>query len=146
MLKTALNYLGLIQTNYEEIMKDNINPQHYRSQPVECIEITHYMDFLLGNAFKYVWRHKEKNGSEDLNKALWYVNRAKERCEVNIHNVPGGFKNLDLCLFSAVQYQTLRRILIAYENNSVYGERIQTLDEIELLIKDMLDGYGNQKY
>ena len=127
-------------------MKDNINPQHYRSQPVECIEITQYMDFLLGNAFKYVWRHKEKNGSEDLKKALWYVNRAKERREVNIHNVPGGFKNLDRCLFCAVQYQTLRRILIAYENNSVYGERIQTLDEIELLIKDMLDGYGNQKY
>ena len=63
-------------------MKDNINPQHYRSQPVECIEITKHMDFLLGNAFKYVWRHKEKNGSEDLNKALWYVNRAKERREV----------------------------------------------------------------
>lgn len=126
-------------------MKDNINPQHYRSQPVECIEITKYMDFLLGNAFKYVWRHKEKNGAEDLNKALWYVNRAKERREVNIHNVPGGFKNLDRCLFGVVQYQTLRRILIAYENNSVYGERIQTLDEIELLIKDMLDGYGNQK-
>ena len=123
-------------------MKDNINPQHYRIQPVECIEITKHMDFLLGNAFKYVWRHKEKNGSEDLNKALWYVNKAKEKREVNIHNVPGGFKNLDRCLFGAVQYQTLRRILIAYENNSVYGERMQTLDEIELLINDMLDGYG----
>ena len=78
-------------------MKDNINPQHYRSQPVECIEITQHMDFLLGNAFKYVWRHKEKNGSEDLNKALWYVNRAKEKREENIRNVSGGFKNLDQC-------------------------------------------------
>ena len=83
-------------------MKDNINPQHYRSQPVECIEITKHMDFLLGNAFKYVWRHKEKNGSEDLRKVLWYVNKAKEKREVNIHNVPGGFKNLDRCLFGAV--------------------------------------------
>ena len=127
-------------------MKDNINTQHYSRQPVECIEITQHMDFLLGNAFEYVWRHKENNGSEYLNKALRYVNRAKEMREVNIHNVPGGFKNLDRCLFGAVQYQTLRRILIAYENNSVYGERMQTLDEIELLIKDMLDGYGNQKY
>lgn len=127
-------------------MKDNINSQHYRSQPVECIEITKYMDFLLGNAFEYVWGNKEKNGPEELNKALWYVNLAKERREVNIRNVPDGFKNLDRCLFSVVQYQTLRRILIAYENNSVYGERLQTLDEIELLIKDMLDEYGNQKY
>ena len=127
-------------------MKDNINPQHYSRQPVECIEITQYMDFLLGNAFKYVWHHKENNGCEDLNEALRCVNRAKEKREVNIHNVPGGFKNLDRCLFGAVQYQTLRRILIAYENNSVYGERMQTLNEIELLIKDMLNGYGNQKY
>ena len=126
-------------------MKDNINTQHYRSQPVEYIEITQHMDFLLGNAFKYVWRHKEKNGAEELNRALWYVNLAKERREVNIHNVPGGFKNLDSCLFGVVQYQTLRRILMAYENNSVHSERMQTLDEIELLIKDMLDGYGNQK-
>ena len=126
-------------------MKDNINQQHYRSKPVECIEITKYMDFLLGNAFKCVWNHNEKNGTEELNKALWYVNRAKEMREVSIHNVPGGFKNLDRCLFSVVQYQTLRRILIAYENNSVYGERLQTLDEIELLIKNMLDGYGDKK-
>lgn len=55
--------------------QDNINPQHYRSRAVECIEFTERLNFCLGNAFKYVWRHREKNGLEDLKKAQWYLRR-----------------------------------------------------------------------
>ena len=47
-------------------MKDNINPSHYRQHAHERIEFTMHMNFNLGNAFKYIWRHKEKNGREDL--------------------------------------------------------------------------------
>ena len=32
------------------------------------------LDYCLLNAFKYVWRYKNKNGLEDLQKAEWYVN------------------------------------------------------------------------
>jgi hypothetical protein len=27
------------------------------------------------NVIKYVWRYEEKNGAEDLRKALWYLER-----------------------------------------------------------------------
>ncbi|WP_304675225.1 DUF3310 domain-containing protein [Neisseria polysaccharea] len=59
-------------------MTDNINPSHYRQHAHECIEFTQHMNFNLGNAFKYIWRHKEKGGREDLEKALWYLERQRD--------------------------------------------------------------------
>ena len=34
--------------------------------------------FCLTNAFKYMWRYKNKNGQEDLDKAQWYLNKVDE--------------------------------------------------------------------
>lgn len=65
---------------------DNINPQHYKSHPsgVECIQITEHMNFCLGNAMKYIWRADEKGGIEDLQKAVWYLNREiQKRLQTN---------------------------------------------------------------
>lgn len=59
-------------------MTDNINPKHYKNRAFECIEFTQYLNFNLGNAFKYIWRHKEKNGREDLEKAMWYLKRQRD--------------------------------------------------------------------
>ena len=58
--------------------KDNINPAHYRGHAsgVECIEIVRHFSFSLGNAVKYLWRWKDKNGVEDLKKSLWYFHDA----------------------------------------------------------------------
>ena len=74
---------------FEKAMKeiDNVNhPKHYAdSCSVECIDamimaygkcVVH--NFCICNAFKYLWRHKNKNGMEDLNKAEWYINKAEE--------------------------------------------------------------------
>ena len=65
-------------------MADNINPDHYKSSTsLECIESMEIIfgrrevfDFCLCNAWKYIWRWKNKNGQEDLKKAEWYLNRA----------------------------------------------------------------------
>lgn len=60
------------------------NPSHYvNAHPgMECIDLTADMSFCLGNACKYVWRHRSKgNPSEDLRKAAWYVRRARQRGE-----------------------------------------------------------------
>ncbi len=56
-------------------------PKHYNVHPsfVECIQITEHMNFCMGNAMKYIWRADEKNGIEDLRKAIWYLNREIER-------------------------------------------------------------------
>lgn len=56
------------------------HPKHYTSHPsgVECIEITKYMGFCLGNAMKYIWRADLKfDAIEDMKKAVWYIN-----CEI----------------------------------------------------------------
>ena len=64
-------------------MQDVINhPAHYtgiriNGNPVECIEVIEALDLPphLANALKYIWRHKRKNGLEDIRKAAWYLNR-----------------------------------------------------------------------
>lgn len=61
-------------------MSDEVNsPDHYNMHPsgVECITITRYMSFNIGNAIKYVWRCGLKpsaNRIVDLQKAIWYLN------------------------------------------------------------------------
>ena len=65
-------------------MSDNINPDHYKSSTsLECIEAMQIafgrevvLHFCLCNAFKYIWRWKNKNGTEDLDKAQRYIHRA----------------------------------------------------------------------
>lgn len=57
---------------------DPVNkPKHYNSHPsgLETIQVTEHMNFCLGNAIKYIWRADLKNGIEDLEKAIWYLNR-----------------------------------------------------------------------
>lgn len=64
-------------------MEDLINhPSHYTdgfgSHSFECTDISQYLDFCSGNAFKYLWRAGKKTGEEatkDLQKARWYLNR-----------------------------------------------------------------------
>jgi len=66
-------------------MDDKVNhPKHYTNHPsgVECIQITEWMNFNLGNAVKYLWRagiKDEVTTLEDLKKAQWYITREIER-------------------------------------------------------------------
>ena len=60
-------------------------PRHYASTSIECIDamretqgIEATKDFCICNAFKYLWRHNNKNGDEDIKKANWYLNKAVE--------------------------------------------------------------------
>lgn len=63
--------------------QDAKNPGHYRGNGVELIAITEQMPFNRGNAVKYLVRAGKKGGPEkeieDLEKALWYVQRELER-------------------------------------------------------------------
>ena len=73
-------------------MSDNVNhPAHYTQGGVECIdaieaavsELSGIEAVCTGNAIKYLWRWKRKNGIEDLKKARWYVDRLIEEGEKN---------------------------------------------------------------
>lgn len=62
---------------------DSVNhPKHYETDGIECIDamiITQGLEetkhFCICNAFKYLWRHKKKNGIEDIEKARWYLEK-----------------------------------------------------------------------
>lgn len=62
-------------------MPDNVNhPAHYTGE-IECIDAMRQtqgdvpvMDYCLCNAFKYLWRHRNKGQFEDIQKCIWYLN------------------------------------------------------------------------
>jgi len=59
-------------------MNDEVNhPDHYTTHQsgIECIQVAEHMNFCLGNAIKYIWRADLKNGTQDLQKAKWYLER-----------------------------------------------------------------------
>lgn len=68
-----------------EVKEDLVNhPKHYTEHPsgIETITITEHMNFCRGNAIKYIMRAGLKNKDtevEDLQKAVWYLNREIDR-------------------------------------------------------------------
>lgn len=59
----------------QEPTTDQIGGSHYKNlkiQPTEFIH-TNNIGFIEGNIIKYVVRHKDKNGIEDLKKARHYI-------------------------------------------------------------------------
>ena len=61
-----------------------IRPNHYKSCSIECIDamilafgVDAVAEFCIINAFKYIWRYKDKNGLEDLNKAEYYIDKSE---------------------------------------------------------------------
>lgn len=66
-------------------MKEDVinNPSHYTSGRIECIdaissatsELQGLEAVCTGNAIKYLWRWKLKNGVQDLEKAKWYIDK-----------------------------------------------------------------------
>lgn len=79
------------------IKEDQTNPDYYKNQTsLECIEAMEIIfgrdaviDFCSCNAWKYIWRWKNKNGNVDLDKANWYLERAYEMLD-------GSDKRLDM--------------------------------------------------
>ena len=74
----------------EESEQDMVNsPYHYQSYNkelnIECIDAMRaafgdeaVANFCICNAMKYVWRHQSKNGKQDIQKAVWYLNKYLE--------------------------------------------------------------------
>lgn len=67
---------------------DAVNhPRHYTRGGIECIDaieaatvgLSGIDAYCIGNAIKYLWRFKDKNGTEDLQKAIWYIRRLADK-------------------------------------------------------------------
>ncbi len=67
--------------------KDKVNhPSHYTQGKVECIDaiesattnLTGIVAVCVANVIKYVWRFALKNGTEDLDKADFYLQKLRQ--------------------------------------------------------------------
>jgi tRNA-dihydrouridine synthase len=65
------------------------NPVHYQSMvkdlnidAISCMRAAFgdesVIDFCICNALKYIYRHQSKNGKQDIQKAIWYLNKYLE--------------------------------------------------------------------
>lgn len=71
----------------EPLRNDPVNhPSHYETGcGFECMDVITETqgveatkNFCLCNAMKYLYRHRRKNGVEDIKKAIWYLNKYVE--------------------------------------------------------------------
>ena len=62
-------------------LKKQIGGSHYQNfiiQPAEFIN-KNRLQFAEGNAIKYICRHSQKGGIQDIEKAIHYLEMVKER-------------------------------------------------------------------
>ena len=59
---------------------DKIHHNYYKNKPIETIDVIRneltsdeFRGYLKGQVWKYLSRHRGKNGLEDLQKAKWYM-------------------------------------------------------------------------
>lgn len=85
-LLDILNYWALADLTMDDIYKrfgdlsdaadtKQIGGDHYKGYKIQPVEFIHANEipFLEANVIKYVMRHKDKNGLEDLQKAKHYI-------------------------------------------------------------------------
>jgi hypothetical protein len=70
-----------VETGETTILKPKqVGGSHYKLpiEPVEYI-MQNKLDYLQGNVVKYITRFRDKNGKEDLQKAIHYIEMIIER-------------------------------------------------------------------
>jgi hypothetical protein len=76
---------------------DPVNhPRHYTTDPsgIECIQVTRWRNFNVGNAIKYLWRAGLKDRQEDiqdLRKAIWYIENEIQRLQYQRNRPQAGW-------------------------------------------------------
>ena len=62
-------------------LNEQVDGNHYKGmkiQPAEFINENH-LEFVEGNAIKYICRHRKKGKEKDIDKAIHYLQMIKER-------------------------------------------------------------------
>jgi len=64
----------------KESLKKQVAGSHYKNMAIQPVEFIakNRIPFIEGSAIKYICRHTQKNGVEDLEKAIHYLEIAKE--------------------------------------------------------------------
>ncbi len=122
--------------------EDIINPKRYTGNKLECWDfwINAGLNPLVASAVKYVWRYKDKNGVEDLKKALVFLDKMK--------NTPSG-----LLYFTETELFVTDDLLESMSNTQrfIVNTSVQTTHEdlYKVAISDMelaIDYLINKEY
>ena len=73
-------YVDLLPDDNGNALEQQVGGDHYRGmahQPIEFI-MANDLGFCEGNAIKYICRYQLKGGTQDLDKAIHYLNLLKE--------------------------------------------------------------------
>jgi len=121
-----------------QTLEQEVNePMHYRSHEsgIEAIEITRWLDFGLGNAWKYCMRYRNKGTPrKDLLKAVFYLNDYRKNfISYNndskfIHRIPEDIVSKMIHVSETDPSDVLRRvfelIIMIATQNCVIGDTI----------------------
>jgi hypothetical protein len=118
------------------------HPSHYNQGSIEVIDfiLDQTLDFYRGNIVKYLARHRWKNGKQDLEKTLFYLNYLYEnqskiprvRLDPQIHSE-------DFCKDQKLGFEESELIDIIVEQDSTH------LEYAIPLIKTLINGYDTNK-
>lgn len=80
------NWKAIGEAVVEAAADSRVNhPAHYNQGKYECIDVMEDVfgeeavkHFCMLNAFKYIWRANQKNGIEDVKKAIFYMEKMVE--------------------------------------------------------------------
>lgn len=77
--------VGTVANIWRRIMKDKYNPNYYKNYSIQVTDAIDSwgLSFVQGNIIKYIVRAGKKTAdpSDDLNKALWYLERELSKYE-----------------------------------------------------------------
>lgn len=95
------------------VVDDPVNhPKHCMQRGVECIEVTRWMSFNLGNATKYIWRAGAKGDPvQDLEKAIFYLRDERERT-ANMLRIPRPAPDVDRHAIAGTFSEPLRQAFL----------------------------------
>lgn len=121
------------------------NPKRYTSNGIECWDfwLRAELDPLIASAVKYVWRYKYKNGLEDLNKALVFLDKA---LSLEYHPVtqrePYVFDVSDLPDMSALQVLFMTQASLTVVDDLVYKQCVNNMKQIVNKIIEFEEEYA----
>ena len=137
---TKQDFQGL-QAKYfgSEPQADLVNqPPHYANNaPLECIEVAELIftprqmaAVCVFNAFKYIWRRNNKgNARQDLNKALWYLDRYKKYETYKLYPVATRLRQLAEYFLKELDEKGVKPEMSEEQKNSVISIINEHCDE-----------------
>lgn len=103
-----------------QTLEEEINtPKHYRSHEsgIEAIEVTRWLNFDLGNCWKYCMRYRDKGTpKKDLRKAVCYLNDYKEHFidykndSIIMHKIPEEVISKMIAISEAEPREEIKRV------------------------------------